>query len=195
MQYIINGINHSCIGTSLTIDTLVNPGDTIEFHVGMTTSGGCIYPQNGMCNVTFIQWERNGIIVDSCNWFGYCHYYIITDTGSYVIGAWGESCGGSLSPFFLYLNVHYNPVVTNLSEINNENAFYISPSFSSGVYEIKSTGRQLKKIQVTDTMGRSVYLSNEPITEINLTNYSDGVYLYIVQDDKQNIFRGKIVKQ
>ncbi len=42
---------------------------------------------------------------------------------------------------------------------------------------------------------RIVYTSENNFSEINLSNFSSGIYFYAVMDEKENVWRGRMVKE
>ncbi len=93
------------------------------------------------------------------------------------------------------IRVHYKPA-TPVIEVINPNAFQIYPSVSSGMFHIKAEGEyELKKISIFDGLGRVVFASNVNASDINLNDFSNGIYLYAIEDSKDRIYRGKIVKE
>jgi hypothetical protein len=176
-------------GIKNIFDTAISQPDTINLVVNIyhdLATGGC-----ADCQFGTITWY-GGVVMDNGLFF-LGHSYLIKDTGSYMViaNAIGNGCYSSFNDT-LIINVGYYP--TSVSEINNQNIFKLYPSISSGLFQIK-TKEQLKKIVVTDGVGRIVYSSATPVSEINLSGVSDGIYFYAIEDEKERVFRGKIVKE
>jgi len=87
----------------------------------------------------------------------------------------------------------YTDFCEGVNELSNISNVFIYPSISSGLFQIK-TNEQLKKILITDGVGRIVFSSSVPVSEINFSNVADGIYFYAIEDDKEMVWRGMIVK-
>ena len=193
--WIKNHLDSELVEPGGIIDATFNIGDTINMNVRMNAI--CFYP--GYCGTFQIisSATMNGNSICPSN---NCDSVTltITDTGLYHVEIIiiASSYGGNNcrdQNYQIDLHVHYLSV-NGIAEINNQNTFQFYPSVSSGSFRIK-TKEHLKKIVVTDGVGRIVYSSFVPVSEINLSGAADGIYFYAIEDEKGRMFRGKVVKE
>ena len=76
-----------------------------------------------------------------------------------------------------------------------EKYFGIVPSLSGGMYFVRNENRQLKRVEISDAMGRIIYYSGNPVSEIDLTRNPEGIYFYRMEDQVGNCAAGKIIKE
>ena len=146
---------------------------------------------SSLCSILSIHWSPGNVIAypDSI------YNFIINDTGTYQASVYVDTYGQT-GIMTCNVSVHYRSA-TPVLEVINPNAFQIYPSVSTGIFHIKAEG-ELKKISIYDAMGRVVYAgvqNPEHLPDINLTDFSNGIYLYAIEDNKEQVFRGKIVKE
>ncbi len=68
------------------------------------------------------------------------------------------------------------------------------PSFSYGIYKIIPY-ETVTRICVVNSSGIIIYESSKSISEINIAKFPAGIYFYAITDEKENVFRGRIVKE
>jgi hypothetical protein len=182
------GANHIApfFQPAISFDTLIDPGTTINLPVSITLFG------QGSCTCTADSawWIYNGnLISNSPN-------YTITDTGVYYIyqNALGDpGCDYTSYAFSLTLHVAYRST-NSVSELSPQNLVQIYPTISTGIFHVKTDAAfHINKISVRDDTGRIIYSSSTNLSEIDLSNYAVGVYIYQATDDKGHFSRGKLI--
>jgi hypothetical protein len=108
------------------------------------------------------------------------------------------------------INVHVLPIIrgsgTNVTTLcsslgieefsgHNEINIYPNPS-SNGIFQIRNTiNGVIEKTEVSNYLGQIIFSKKGNIEEINLSNFSHGIYFYSVNKGEGKIFNGKIIKQ
>ena len=89
-----------------------------------------------------------------------------------------------------------NCLVNAIGEVvNKENNLSVFPNpVSSAVnFQLNDAEDQIEKITLFNSMGQKIKFQNQ--TEINMNEYSTGIYFYLVYTRKKLIFSGKFIKQ
>ncbi len=177
---ILNGIQYSWMTTYVSIS--INQGDTLICSVAEGSPCGFCAIDSAITNWTF-----HGITT-------YVVTIAATDTGTYTLYAHpaSTSCGLGDDGTF-YVTVNYS--TTSVAELVSSNGIEVSPTLSSGIFKIKTADKNLKQLRISDSAGRIVYTSENNFSEINLSNFSSGIYFYALTDEKENVWRGRIVKE
>jgi hypothetical protein len=175
----------------LIVDTFFNAGDMIALNITITTVD---YACSGSCLPLFTEWEKNNTVISSCN-YGNC-FFTISDTGSYTVNIGIRRClfPNNTDTFKLYLNVLYRNT-TWITKPNSLSKVSVYPNISGGIFQIRHTDKNLQSIRIVDSTGRTVLYSSVDISQIDLSDFQSGIYYYAITDEKENIFRGKIVKE
>jgi hypothetical protein len=167
------------------VDTFFNPGDSIDIWISAATHdpGGC------QCHFDTINsyWSHNGIIV-----YGISIHAL--DTGNYHFLYFENStfCGTNIAAKNFYIGFN---ISSSISEVNSSIGVSLYPSFSTGIFKINSSAKSLRRILVSDSKGNQILCLTNNDFEIDLTNFSSGIYFYAITDEKENVWRGKVVKQ
>ncbi len=112
---------------------------------------------------------------------------------NYVIASTGGQC--PTNGDFTFINICYVlPASSVQNSLVNKNNVYLYQT-STGIFKVSSTDKNLEQVIITDNAGRIVISCTNNFSEINLTKFSPGVYFYTLTDEKENVFRGRIVKE
>jgi hypothetical protein len=84
---------------------------------------------------------------------------------------------------------------TQVTESYGKTSAQLYPSISTGIFKIMSAGQNLKYFCITNNEGRIIHSSAKDFSEVDLTDFPSGMYFYSITDDKENVFRGRIVKE
>lgn len=84
-------------------------------------------------------------------------------------------------------------IYTGVEEIKESEAFILYPNPTTGLLQIK-TGQEIDSIEVLDVFGRKIYYSEKNQTEINISEFTNGVYFVRLIDSKGNSIVKKIIK-
>ena len=92
------------------------------------------------------------------------------------------------------------PYSCNPSQVNEFIApqalyYYPNPSLSGGIFNLCSTRENLKQLRITNCDGQLILFSIDNFLKIDLANFPSGIYFYAITDEKENVFRGRIVKE
>jgi hypothetical protein len=159
--------------------TLYLTCDSAHFHARTTSS---------QCQSWDVSLSFNGNLLDQSTSYPSTYNFQVSNSGYYHLDHW---C--SLTHFLLDAQITISTIGVEEEESNFP--FHITPSLSSGIFKINSANKNLKQLFITDNTGRIILSSNINFSEINLTNFSPGIYFYAITDEKENIFRGRIVKE
>jgi hypothetical protein len=132
-----------------------------------------------------------------------------TTSNTQYIGGTVDFCDITPPPFPPYVDINSGTVSGTVTfcqaglctpavvkDVEQKNGVTISPSISSGIFKIKNAEyRHLKKVIVTDAGGRMIYNSDNNFSEIDLTLFVSGIYFYLCEDESQNIYTGKLMKE
>ncbi len=83
------------------------------------------------------------------------------------------------------------PVISSIQNPDDEKSVFVFPNPTSGTLQMNySSDMKLNKISITDLSGRVVFQSDEPLSEIDLSRISIGVYfLRLSFADSTNVIR------
>jgi len=117
-------------------------------------------------------------------------------------------CGPGLSPYVNFVCFSNNAVsyvkdnfVCNLHLAVDESINLIDisifPNPSTGIFELKTNGKNISEFEITNILGETILKSkiNSNKIEIDLSEYVNGIYFVKVVDDKGNSGVKKIIKQ
>ncbi len=153
----------------------ISPGDSVKFF-----AHGDIDCTNHMLMI------HNGDTLFNAGLGNSTYNFIAFDTGHY-----------HMNYFFNAFYHIFDTYVTyyTLNEIQNplSKPLLIYPASQSGIFKIESP-YNLKQLLITDASGRMI-IKTKQFSEINLCRFSQGIYFYAIIDEKENVWRGKIVKQ
>jgi len=167
-------------GIGQLTDVFIQPGDSLNFFVGSgqyCVSNDLVFAYNG--DTLF-----DGQAGDPDPSYSYTAY----DTGHYYMRYYFY-----FVPHIFDFNVHYSNA-TGIKNIINDQSVSIFPTVSSGLFKIKSE-KKLKHLHVLDYSGRKVLETDHEFSEIDLSRFSPGIYFYLVTDEKQYCWRGKMIKE
>jgi hypothetical protein len=90
-------------------------------------------------------------------------------------------------------------IITAVSPVTGENANSISifPNPSEGKFQIKSSGAEIRRLEIYDALGKRIYLNSkyrQETNEIDLSRYPKGIYFVKIFDGLK-IYTEKIVKK
>ncbi len=200
-----NGAIWSPIGVPTPFDNIIiTTGSTIHYDMNvLVENGGSITIDGVLCGQDSFNIACGGTF--------YCHgqmsgvYIHVTDgavTGTGVIYAedtfYYTPCSGG---FNIAGNIIIGqPYSCNLTEVHEMNSsadifYYPETNLSDGIFKLFSSQMNLSQLCITDCRGRMVLASTNNFSEINLSNFSSGIYFYAITDEKENVFRGRIVKE
>ena len=137
---------------------------------------------------------------DGTNWFsvdngvdGYGVFFVEYDSSFYLTGDFISA--GSLTvnnvvefvspPTCIPLSINDNIELEN---------FIIYPNPTNGLLQIK-TEQEISSIEVLDVFGRRMLYSEKIQSEINISDFKNGIYFVRLSDSKGNYVVKKIVKQ
>lgn len=84
-------------------------------------------------------------------------------------------------------------LTSSIDEINESENFILYPNPSTGLFQIK-TQLETNSIEVFDVFGRRIFYSERNQTEINISEFTNGIYFVQLIDSKGNSVVKKIVK-
>lgn len=179
-----NGIptHYDRYDAGIPIDAFIASGDSVKFYAEM----------DDMCaGPGFVTLFFNGdTIYYGQTGNGHPPYSLtVFDTGYYKMDAW---LNGNHLIFELTLGYF---IGTGIQNDQVPPSFQITTSISSGIFKVSSSESILKQILVADSRGYMVIQATKNFSVIDLTNFSSGIYFYAITDEKQNVWRGKIMKQ
>ena len=90
------------------------------------------------------------------------------------------------------LCAQYNVGIGELGEMELDVS--IAPNPTDGKFQIK-TAQEINSIEVLDVFGRRIFYSEKNPTEINISDFNNGIYFIRISDSKGNSVVKKIVKQ
>ena len=171
-------------------DTVICPGDSININLRPTLNGGG-WGGGCTCMLFSFQWYKDGVILPGDTNF----ILYVTIPGTYRV-SFTYDCSFKNLEFTIAYNNCVTTTVNNPTESSIQN-FSLYPDVSTGIFKIKfpSSSTILKQLRITDNAGRIVFASSNNFSEINLSNFSPGIYYYAITDEKENIYRGRIVKE
>jgi len=104
------------------------------------------------------------------------------------------NCGANECPSFTTCNAITVGVNDNIKTPQN---ILVFPNPSSGVFQLKTDYTNFHEFEVVDILGNIILKSNikSNITNIDLSDYMNGIYLIKIIDNKGNILNEKIIKQ
>jgi hypothetical protein len=167
-----------------SIDTTFYNDDMINLNVEIYYSGCCVATINHL--------YQNG---DSISAFSYSNFTIV-DTGTYLSAftRW-NGCSDSYQTGTIEIKVHRGEALGLNQDISSNHDFQIFPSFSSGKFYMTNAPKNQNRILITDSLGKLVYVSSDNNGEIDLSNVSNGLYFYLVENKSSGkSFRGKLMK-
>lgn len=96
-------------------------------------------------------------------------------------------------------NVYGNPSKKENILLNTDSFIQVSPNPSNGVFNIQTRNGNFMSIEVQDVYGRTVCvkktIDSETKTQIDVSNYSSGIYILIVQNTMGKTGTYKLIKQ
>jgi len=163
-----------------------NPGDSIDFWINLETDTDFYYQCTCAPNNPYMTHNMVDI-------FGMPFH--ITDTGWYYITSNTVVLVGDCTPRAgsIPIEVIYESSL-DVRDENGINEIEVYPTVSSGLYFFRGI-KNIHSIHISDISGRFVLIASEPNSIIDLTKFSAGIYYYAITDEKENIFRGRIVKE
>ena len=132
--------------------------------------------------VTILDNQNLLILGSSANGFN----YTFSDTGHYQLE---HFCNGTYYRYDVYVSHNTSTSVSELVETQ----FQIYPAGVQGIFKIDLHGNSLHQLLVWDCTGRMV-IAAENVSEIDLSASAPGMYLYAITDEKENTWRGKVIK-
>jgi hypothetical protein len=177
---VLNGVIQSWSTSNFTVS--INQGDTLQCSV--STGGPC-----GTCTIdtAATYWIFHGITT---------HVVTIaaTDTGVYTLYAQSNSSSSCVNDFnTIQLTINYT--TTSVTELTSDDGIVVSPALSGDIFKINGTDKKIEKLFITDCVGKIVFSTQNNCSEINLSNFSSGIYFYTIIDEKKKVWRGRIVKE
>lgn len=85
-------------------------------------------------------------------------------------------------------------LTSGMDEIKESQNFILYPNPTNGLFQIK-TEQEINSIEVSDVFGRRMLYSENNQTEINISNFTNGIYFVRFSDSKGNTVVKKIVKR
>lgn len=85
-------------------------------------------------------------------------------------------------------------LTSGIDEIKELDNFILYPNPTNGLLQIK-TEQEIISIEVLDVFGRRMLYSENNQTEINISNFTNGIYFVRMRDSKGNFVVKKIVRQ
>ena len=176
---VLNGIVQSWSTSNFTV--AINQGDTLQCSVA--TGSPC-----GNCQIdsAATYWIFHGITTHVVS-------FAATDTGVYTLYAqsYSTSCANDFNTIQLIINY----TTTSVTELTSADGIGVSPTLSGGIFKINGADKKIEKLFVTDCMGKIVFITQNNFSEINLSNFSSGIYFYTIIDEKKKVWRGRVVKE
>ncbi|MEO8088151.1 MAG: T9SS type A sorting domain-containing protein [Bacteroidota bacterium] len=170
-------------------DTIVCPGDTISVDIAPVNSGGG-FGGNCVCLCYRYQWFKDGFLLPGDT----NRVLHVSSIGTYR-NEFIYDCGSK----YVECTIGYNNCGTtsiNSQDGNSIHVFSLFPTISTGIFLIKKLSQNVpKQLRITDNAGHTIFTSVNNFSEIDLTNFSPGIYFYAITDEKENIFRGRILKE
>ena len=82
------------------------------------------------------------------------------------------------------------------SSLQTRLTVYPNPSLN-GIFHFRfsDNSEQIKQLEITDLIGRKVYVFHKNISEVDIYNAQNGLYFYSVQTKSDKIFKGKLLKE
>ena len=114
------------------------------------------------------------------------HVYCASINGISVV-----TPGGPPPPFMS--NIYCDQLYMGLNEIDKSININVYPNPTTGLFQIK-TELEITSIEVLDIFGRRIYYSEKNQTEINISDFENGIYFVRIHDSKGDSVVKKIVK-
>ena len=168
-----------CSSLPINAELFFNDGDPINILASTVVYGN--YGMCATCTTLSSFWNGNSMF-----------NFMITDTGLYTASAYSDDgCFGD----FAYLRVHISySVPTDVKDLE-EVKYLVYPSLSHGIFNVEINSKKLKELIITDCSGKTVIYSSNEFLQFDLTDFPSGIYLYAIKDERESVFRGRIVKE
>jgi len=167
----------------------------------MFTSGGCPlinfnhYLMNDTVHLTAYYQVGNLTVI--CNSTDTFNLGILPCTTTMLhVQAIMSGGGSAVDDFFLAINI--NCIPTGVSEINNEDGFFVFPNPVSGYLFLRIVGNEifLQKISIVNLFGELIFSANDIESKndkIDVSVFPKGIY-FIQVETKNGIYRKKFIK-
>lgn len=172
----------------------MSAGKSIDVKLGKKPAGGCTNRTttdvNG--NYSFTQ-------LDTGSYFVYVDIPNYVDTIAVLHITTGNSSYTNVNYCVDSMMVHYCATnttrVDKINSINEEITIYPNPT--NGTFTIKLDDYENTTVEVYNTIGQKVFnlLLQTNLTQLNLSDFSNGMYQLRVLKDNAFIFQSKVVKQ
>lgn len=177
---VLNGVVQSWMTTTFTV--AINPGDTLQCTVA--TGSPC-----GTCTIDSMAtyWIFQGDTMHVVS-------LAATDTGVYTLYAQSNGssfCAHDYNTFLLTINY----VTTPVTSMAGTDGIRVSTTGSGGIFKINGAGQNFRQLLITDCVGKIVFVTQHNFSEIDLSRFPAGIYFYAINDEKNKVWRGRIVKE
>jgi len=175
-----NGVQVAVFDYQSTTNAIVfiSPNDSI-IVTGWSDMGGS-------CNDIFLVEHNSDTIFLSGT--GNSFRLVLSDTGHYHLYHFNQTAIFWNWDFDVF---HSSTTGIQNTLINEQPRFY--PSISEGIYKLQTT-QKLKHLLIIDNAGRTLFETSNDFSEINLSGFLGGIYYYAITDEKEKVWRGKLIK-
>lgn len=111
-------------------------------------------------------------------------------TFTFTKGANPENQAPANVPSFSSISVNWEPVITSVQDNSIEKNYHIYPNPTDGIFTI--AGDNILEITINNASGRRIYSGT--LTEVDISNQADGIYLVKINTSK-GVISKKIVKK
>lgn len=190
-----DGLYHRRFNFSGTIKNIVP--DSADVVISSNNPGPYYYslaPGDAPLSITVQPLiEGVGQIYNPVSHFAYFEYY--WDYGPLCASIQGVpvySLGASYPPF---VNPSLcNSIYLGVDEIKKEQDVWLYPNPTAGLFRLE-TEQELNSIEILDVFGKQLYYSEKNQTEINISDFVNGIYFVRLVDSNDNVVVKKVVKQ
>ena len=196
VQWATNGVAISKEAYNQWLPNIIsdgNGGAIITWEDKRLVSYSDIYTQHINFN-GIVQWTTNGIPISTATNIQR-NPVIVSDGNGGAIITWGDyRTGTSYDIYAQRINITGN-LSTEMQTVLNNSFFNVFPNPSNGLITFQSI-ENISNIYIINQLGESVYKEtsvNHNKKELDLTNLSNGIYIYKIISEGNKISNGKLI--
>ncbi len=159
---------------------------------------GCLYATGYFDTIGAVA-AKNIARFDGVNWNavdngvdGMGQFFVEYDSALYMTGDF-ITAGTLTMNNVVVLDSPPTCIPLSIDEDLKLNSFVVFPNPTNGLLQIK-TEREIISLEVLDVFGRRIFYSENNQTEINISDFENGIYFVRLSDSKKNSITKKIIK-